>query len=121
MRGTHLAGLAQQRIPGLAVLLMSGFSAELLEADRNSPADWELLPKALPPRRTGARDGARAEARRRPHCSAGSGARQRWMKSSSAPTSAIAMSRRPLSVKRISCARASLESARLTVSSVMPR
>jgi hypothetical protein len=24
---------------------MSGFSAELIEADRDSPASWELLPK----------------------------------------------------------------------------
>ncbi|HEY1092214.1 MAG TPA: PAS domain S-box protein [Burkholderiaceae bacterium] len=45
MRGTQLATLAQQRFPSLAVLLMSGFSAELLDADRESPADWELLPK----------------------------------------------------------------------------
>lgn len=45
MRGTELASIAQQRRPGLAVLLMSGFSAELLDADRESPADWELLPK----------------------------------------------------------------------------
>jgi CheY-like chemotaxis protein len=45
MRGTELAALAVQRLPGLAVLLMSGFSAELLAADRDSPADWELLRK----------------------------------------------------------------------------
>ncbi|MFN3303273.1 MAG: ATP-binding protein, partial [Roseateles sp.] len=45
MRGTELARIAQQRLPGLAILLMSGFSAELLDADRESPADWELLPK----------------------------------------------------------------------------
>lgn len=45
MRGTELARLAQQDQPDLAVLLMSGFSAELLDADRESPADWELLPK----------------------------------------------------------------------------
>ena len=45
MRGTELARQAQQRRPGLKVLLMSGFSAELLDADRGSPADWELLPK----------------------------------------------------------------------------
>lgn len=45
MRGTELARIAQQRRPELAILLMSGFSAELLEADRESPADWELLPK----------------------------------------------------------------------------
>jgi len=45
MRGTELALLVQQRFPKLPVLLMSGFSAELLEADRNAPPDWELLPK----------------------------------------------------------------------------
>jgi PAS domain S-box-containing protein len=45
MRGTELARIAQQRLPALAILLMSGFSAELLDADRESPADWELLPK----------------------------------------------------------------------------
>ncbi|WP_457443473.1 PAS domain S-box protein [Roseateles sp. P5_E4] len=45
MRGTELARIAQQRLPQLAILLMSGFSAELLDADRESPADWELLPK----------------------------------------------------------------------------
>lgn len=45
MRGTELAALAQQRFPGMAVLLMSGFSADLIDADRTSPADWELLPK----------------------------------------------------------------------------
>jgi PAS domain S-box-containing protein len=45
MRGTELAARAQERFPALAVLLMSGFSAELLEADRASPASWELLRK----------------------------------------------------------------------------
>jgi PAS domain S-box-containing protein len=45
MRGTQLAALAQQRLPQLAVLLMSGFSAELLDADRDSPLGWELLRK----------------------------------------------------------------------------
>ena len=45
MRGTHLAMLAQQRFPAMAVLLMSGFSSELLDADRNSPPAWELLRK----------------------------------------------------------------------------
>ena len=45
MRGTQLATLAQQRAPQLAVLLMSGYSAELLDADRDSPLDWELLRK----------------------------------------------------------------------------
>jgi PAS domain S-box-containing protein len=45
MRGTQLAEIAQQRFPKLSILLMSGFSAELLEADRHSPAAWELLRK----------------------------------------------------------------------------
>jgi PAS domain S-box-containing protein len=45
MRGTQLAALAQQRLPKLAVLLMSGFSAELLDADRDAPLGWELLRK----------------------------------------------------------------------------
>ncbi len=45
MRGTELARLAQQRLPQLSILLMSGFSAELLDADRDSPPSWELLPK----------------------------------------------------------------------------
>ncbi|CAM3952742.1 PAS domain S-box protein [Roseateles saccharophilus] len=45
MRGTELARLAQARLPGLPILLMSGFSAELLDADRDSPPGWELLQK----------------------------------------------------------------------------
>ena len=45
MRGTRLAALAQARLPRLAVLLMSGYSAELLDADRDSPLSWELLRK----------------------------------------------------------------------------
>ena len=45
MRGTELAALAQKRHPDLAILLMSGFSSELLDADRDSPASWELLRK----------------------------------------------------------------------------
>ena len=45
MRGTQLAAEAQRRLPGLSVLLMSGFSSELLDADRDSPSDWELLRK----------------------------------------------------------------------------
>ena len=45
MRGTKLAARAQARLPALGVLLMSGFSAELLEADRDSPPAWELLRK----------------------------------------------------------------------------
>jgi PAS domain S-box-containing protein len=45
MRGTAVAASAQQRLPGLGILLMSGFSAELLEADRDSPSEWQLLQK----------------------------------------------------------------------------
>ena len=45
MRGTELARLAQQACPTLGVLLMSGYSAELLAADRDSPPAWELLRK----------------------------------------------------------------------------
>jgi PAS domain S-box-containing protein len=45
MRGTQLAAQAQALLPDLRVLLMSGFSAELLEADRDSPPSWELLRK----------------------------------------------------------------------------
>ncbi|MFM9927574.1 PAS domain S-box protein [Variovorax sp. H27-G14] len=45
MRGTQLATEAQQLFPGLAILLMSGFSSELLDADRDMPPSWELLPK----------------------------------------------------------------------------
>jgi len=49
MRGTRLAALAQQQLPRLAVLLMSGYSAELLDADRDAPAGWELLRKPYSP------------------------------------------------------------------------
>jgi CheY-like chemotaxis protein len=45
MRGTQLAAEAQRRFPDLAILLMSGYSAELIEADRDSPPAWELLRK----------------------------------------------------------------------------
>ncbi len=45
MRGTELAAQAQVAFPDLRVLLMSGYSAELLDADRNSPPSWELLRK----------------------------------------------------------------------------
>jgi PAS domain S-box-containing protein len=45
MRGTDLAREAQRRLPSLAVLLVSGFSAELIDADRVAPLDWELVPK----------------------------------------------------------------------------
>jgi hypothetical protein len=45
MRGTQLAAEAQKRFPPLRILLMSGFSAELVDADKNSPAAWDLLHK----------------------------------------------------------------------------
>jgi PAS domain S-box-containing protein len=45
MRGTQLAQAVQARLPALAVVLMSGFSEDLLEADRDAPPRWELLPK----------------------------------------------------------------------------
>ncbi|WP_092005686.1 PAS domain S-box protein [Polaromonas sp. OV174] len=45
MRGTELAAQAQHRFPELAILLMSGFSAELLDADRDTPSSWGLLRK----------------------------------------------------------------------------
>ena len=45
MRGTELAARGAAALPGAAVLLMSGFSAELLDADRDSPPSWELLRK----------------------------------------------------------------------------
>jgi PAS domain S-box-containing protein len=41
MRGTDLAAEARRRRPGLPILLMSGFSSELLEM----PLQWELLRK----------------------------------------------------------------------------
>ncbi|MBB1602456.1 PAS domain S-box protein [Variovorax sp. UMC13] len=45
MRGTRLATEVQRRFPQLSVLLMSGFSSELLDADREVPPSWELLRK----------------------------------------------------------------------------
>ena len=45
MRGTVLAAEATKRFPEMAVLLMSGFSSELLDADRDAPRNWELLRK----------------------------------------------------------------------------
>jgi PAS domain S-box-containing protein len=45
MRGTELAAAAQARVPTLSVLLMSGYSAELIAADRDAPPNWELLRK----------------------------------------------------------------------------
>jgi CheY-like chemotaxis protein len=45
MRGTELAREAQARLPQLSVLLMSGFSAELLDTSQSAPLSWELLSK----------------------------------------------------------------------------
>ena len=45
MRGTELAARVEELSPRTAILLMSGFSSELLEADRVSPPTWELLRK----------------------------------------------------------------------------
>lgn len=45
MRGTELAAQARARLPAIAVLLMSGYSEDLIAADRDSPPDWELLQK----------------------------------------------------------------------------
>jgi PAS domain S-box-containing protein len=45
MRGTELAREAQKRLPHLAVLLMSGYSAELLDTSQTAPLSWELLAK----------------------------------------------------------------------------
>jgi PAS domain S-box-containing protein len=45
LRGTELAREAQARLPGLAILLMSGFSAELLDTSQSAPLSWELLAK----------------------------------------------------------------------------
>ena len=44
-RGTELAARARERLPEIAVLLMSGYSEDLLAADRDAPPDWELLQK----------------------------------------------------------------------------
>ena len=35
----------QEQAPDTAIVLMSGYSAELLEADSGSPPTWELLRK----------------------------------------------------------------------------
>jgi CheY-like chemotaxis protein len=45
LRGTELAAQARARLPTVAVLLMSGFSEDLIAADRDAPPDWELLQK----------------------------------------------------------------------------
>lgn len=45
MRGTELATRVRQTWPEIAVLLMSGFSAELLASGPGSALGWDLLPK----------------------------------------------------------------------------
>ena len=45
MRGTELATRTKNRFPKMAMLLMSGFSSELLDADRASSPSRELLRK----------------------------------------------------------------------------
>ncbi len=45
MRGTELAREVRQLRPGVAVLLVSGYSAELLDINQTAPASWELLAK----------------------------------------------------------------------------
>ncbi|NRF71125.1 PAS domain S-box protein [Aquincola sp. S2] len=45
MRGTQLAHEAQRRMPALAIVLMSGYSSELLQADREALDTWQLLAK----------------------------------------------------------------------------
>jgi CheY-like chemotaxis protein len=45
MRGPELARQARELLPGLAILLMSGFSSGLLAQAADSPLPWELLPK----------------------------------------------------------------------------
>ena len=45
MRGTRLAAEAQARFPALPVLLMSGYSAELLDPQADAPLGAELLRK----------------------------------------------------------------------------
>jgi len=45
IQGTELARIAQERQPELRVLLVSGFPAELIDADSVAPPDWALLPK----------------------------------------------------------------------------
>jgi signal transduction histidine kinase len=45
MRGSELARRVSARWPGVSVLLMSGYSAELLQAHSGDAATWELLRK----------------------------------------------------------------------------
>ncbi|MGY4829054.1 PAS domain S-box protein [Sphaerotilaceae bacterium SBD11-9] len=45
MRGTELAREVRSLQPGVAVLLMSGYMAELLDINESAPPSWELLAK----------------------------------------------------------------------------
>jgi PAS domain S-box-containing protein len=45
MRGTELAREVHAQQPDMAVLLVSGYSAELLDINQTAPASWELLAK----------------------------------------------------------------------------
>jgi PAS domain S-box-containing protein len=45
LRGTELARTLQARFPGVAVLLMSGYSAEMLQSEGDAALPWELLRK----------------------------------------------------------------------------
>ena len=45
IRGTQLAAEAKRRFPALSVLLMSGYSADLVQADSDAALAWELLRK----------------------------------------------------------------------------
>jgi CheY-like chemotaxis protein len=45
MRGSELARQVRAQLPRVAVLLMSGYSAELLQAPDASADTWELLRK----------------------------------------------------------------------------
>ncbi|HET7795663.1 MAG TPA: PAS domain S-box protein [Rhizobacter sp.] len=45
MRGTELAREVRTLRPGVAVLLMSGYMAELLDINESAPPSWELLAK----------------------------------------------------------------------------
>jgi PAS domain S-box-containing protein len=45
MRGTDLAREVRAQRPDVAVLLVSGYSAELLDINQSAPASWELLAK----------------------------------------------------------------------------
>jgi len=45
LRGTELARRTQARFPGVAVLLMSGYSVEMLHGEGDTALPWELLRK----------------------------------------------------------------------------